>query len=350
MKLPWQNPILVRPTLAIARRDDPVRIPIDQRIPRELLERHRIGAPFEDGFGAYVAENELEWVVCAGPLDYQYERPALHEQAEELAPFLPDLHLVSHDEEGVRWTLTNGVITEIIIREGEAQITDLPIRDAIPRARYLDTRQGAQGFATELELLLSLIERQVAPSQLVQHCRDELYLHSQQIGTQATGQISDIWNTDPVLQMLAVLETHGVGHAGAVAALRRVEAVASAALLQWLRTTRAPHPETAQRLTELASIVGPSSQLAALLGTLGPGQISEECRLWSAEQIIRTANTGAADWPQELCQIGECAGQPMCIDLRYRPAPVVVALDDEQLRFVEMDTSLYSMLAFGAPA
>lgn len=348
-KTPWQNPVVIRPWLGAMSWGDAVRIPLFPKTPREVLNRHSMPEIYGSGFGAHVAVDEASLVIHAGPLDMAFDdEPALATLLRALAPYLPDLHIWSHDEEGVRCTLTEGLITEFRVRSGVATITQHPIEIAIPRARYLDTRQGCQGFPTQLELLLMLAGRPDAPAALVELCRAEAVFDVDVTERQTTGSTEDLWNTEPARQHLETIAALGQDVTAASSRLAAVERRAIEHLLGWLTATRSPTPETPD---QLARLLGPGSPLAVVLGSLGPGVLPGGCLLWSSSEILDRAERREAepDWPSELVAVGQRDGVTMCLDRRFRPAPVIMEIGEPERRFVESAGGLYGLLAWHSP-
>lgn len=334
-KTPWQNPILIAPEFVLAQPRDPVVVSLTDV--SSAVDALRFPGNFAFGLmPAYVDEHHDHWMIHAGPGDGLC---ALEPQLQILAPHLPDLHLICHDEEPTRMVLTHRRITEVTIREGVARFVSQDICQALARARYLDTSQGAQGFATEIELLLSLGPRGLASPAIVNHCAAEVASLCGIATNQATGTAQDLWNTDTLFHQLAALQAMGISTQVQTTALEEIEQAASSALFAELRNTgtRELNPLAG---SELAPILGPSSQLARVLQEVGAGRFYEGIDLWPSCEIIRQRNMPEST----LLPIGAVKGRPLLLDTRFRPAPVVQQVS--QTAFLELEASLFGLLAW----
>ncbi|MGB1013247.1 MAG: hypothetical protein ACPG4T_03855 [Nannocystaceae bacterium] len=334
-KTPWQNPILIAPEFVLARPRDSVVVPLSDV--SSAVDALRF--PSNLAFGlmpAYVDEHHDRWMISAGPGDGLC---ALAPQLQILAPHLPDLHLICHDEEPTRMVLTHRRITEVTIREGVARLVNQDICQALARARYLDTSQGAQGFATELELLLSLGPRGLASPAIVEHCATEVASLCRITTNQATGTAQDLWNTDTLFHQLAALQAMGVSTQVQTTALEQIERAASSALFAQLRATgtRVHNPLAG---SQLAPILGPNSHLARVLQEVGAGRFYQGIELWPSCEVIRQRNMPKST----LLPIGSVQGRPLLLDTRFHPAPVVQQIS--QTTFLELEASLFGLLAW----
>lgn len=70
-----------------------------------------------------------------------------------LAGVLPDMHLVSYDEDqNIALALSRGLITEVVCANGQGRVTTVPIQEFVRRARFLDI-ESSQGFVPRLQLV-----------------------------------------------------------------------------------------------------------------------------------------------------------------------------------------------------
>ncbi len=331
-KASWQTPIQIAPSFHIAHAAEPVAIALTQTTKK--CDLHRYPAGIAAGiFSCYVADDRDVWLLPYGPgAGLGPSNRELSDQLNDFAECLPDVHLVCHDREPSRNTLTEARISELRIQNGVPASTETNIRDAIPRARYLDASRGTQGFHVELELLLSLGERQLACTEVVDCCAKEIASAVAVAVEQATSGLGDLYNTEVLLQQIQTCEAMGVS----LDALRvKLNALETTSVRQLIETLRARG--FGGQHDGAAGLRRPgTSALMTILREVGAGSFGSNLTLCG------DGKRAHASCPDELVPIGEYQGRPLYLDTRYQRGPMVVL--DEREQWVEVEPGILGLL------
>jgi hypothetical protein len=302
--------------------------------------RHRHPKRFADLFGWRISEDGTELIIHDGSVEPD---APLVDMVAQLDGVLPDLHIVSYDEDqNIKDNLTRGMITEVVCRDGSGTVTQTPFHAFIARAKYM--RAGnQQGWNARLHLMLELCTRPPTHSkQLVAWCSSDIVFEVDlKLGGAAC--IADVFATSRLLQLLQQLERVG-GDAAVVTQLRTgVELrhhAARSKLFDAVAVVRTPAPDEHAPL--LARLLGAGSDLERVLAVLGPGRFNRSnVELWPVARVISEAHANRT-WPQELVAIGTQAGEPLALDTRHQPASVVAQTNGG---FEEIDDNLLGLLA-----
>ncbi|MBX3196599.1 MAG: hypothetical protein KF894_00480 [Labilithrix sp.] len=325
-----QHPILLRPVIDEGR----IRLPI-----KDAPAKHRLPERLGDLTGWYISEDGRELVIHDGSVEPD---DPFNDMVSALAGVLPDMHLVSYDEDqNIKFALSRGLITEVVCANGQGTVTIVPIQEFVRRARFLET-ESSQGFEPRLQLLLELASRPEACRSLVAWCEEGVEF---QLSLKLSGgppAIEHLFHTGWLLQLIAQLEEVG-GDARKVAMLRgRATAEHDRAfdkLLAVLATLVSSDVRPDPDAESVSRLVGEASFLPPILARIGPGAYPGGVVLWPGSRVLAS---GPADPP--LVQIGTLDESPLYLDTRFEPRPVVYREADA---LFEVDDDLPSLLASG---